>query len=99
MSGGNKPTEAQKEATMMQPVAATKAHVNAVRGIDGVLRARRGTYVASHKIIFDVASGGTLSMALFRVNGVSRWCAGDSDDIVGFEAAESARTLIARAAH
>ena len=83
----------------MQPVAATAAHVNAVRNVEGVLRARRGTYVASHKIIFDVASGGTLSMALFRVNGVSRWCAGDSDDIVGFGAAESARKLIARAAH
>lgn len=84
---------------MMQPVAATAAHVNVVRNVEGVLRARRGTYISSHKILFDVAGIGTLSMALCRVNGVCRWCAGDSGDIVGFEAAESARTLIARAAH
>ncbi len=80
---------------MMQPVTATAAHVNAVRGVKGVLRARRGTYVASHKIIFDVAGIGTLSMALHRVNSVARWYEGDSDKAIGLGAAQRARKLIA----
>lgn len=79
---------------MMQPIAVTSEHVNAVRGVEGVLRARRGTYVASHKIIFDVVGIGTMSMALYR-DGVARWYEGDSDTILGFGAAQSARKLIA----
>lgn len=70
---------------MMQPIAVTAAHVNAVRGVEGVLRARRGTYVAGI---------GTLSMALYR-DGVARWSAGDSDEVIGFGPAQSARNLIA----
>ena len=79
---------------MMQPVTATAAHVNAVQGVEGVLRARRGTHLTSHKIIFDVAGIGTLSIALYR-DGVARWYAGDSDEVIGFGPAQSARNLIA----
>ena len=79
---------------MMQPIAVTSEHVNAVRGVEGVLRARRGTYVASHKIMFDVAGIGTLSMALYR-DGVARWYAGDSDEVIGFGLEQSVRKLIA----
>lgn len=79
---------------MMQPIAVTSEHVNAVRGVEGVLRARRGTHVTSHKIMFDVAGIGTMSMALYR-DGVARWYEGDSDTILGFGAAQSARKLIA----
>lgn len=79
---------------MMQPIAVTNEHVNAVRNVEGVLRARRGTYVASHKIIFDVAGIGTMSIALYR-NGRARWYAGDSDEVIGFGPAQSARNLIA----
>ena len=80
---------------MMQPVAAPASHVNAVRRVEGVLRARRGTYVASHKVILDVAGIGTLSMALYRVNSVARWYEGDSDTILGNDVTQSARNLIA----
>jgi len=79
---------------MMQPIAVTAAHVNVVRGVEGVLRARRGTYVASHKIIFDVAGIGTLSIALYR-DGVARWYEGSSDTILGFGLEQSVRKLIA----
>ena len=79
---------------MMQPVAASPAHVNAVRRVEGVLRVRRGTYVASHKIIFDVAGIGTLSIALYR-DGVARWYEGNSDTILGFGLEQSVRKLIA----
>lgn len=79
---------------MMQPIAVTSEHVNAVRNVEGVLRARRGTYVASHKIMFDVAGIGTMSMALYR-DGVARWYAEDSDEVIGFDVAQSARKLIA----
>lgn len=37
---------------------------------------------------------GTLSIALYR-DGVARWYAGDSDEVIGFGAAQSARNLIA----
>jgi|GEM_PF-3429852 hypothetical protein len=79
---------------MMQPVSVTSEHVNDVRQVEGVLRVRRGQYVSAHKIFFDVTGVGTLSMALYRGNGVARWYAGDSDEIVGFGAAASARRLI-----
>ena len=79
---------------MMQPIAVTAAHVNVVRGVEGVLRARRGTYVASHKIMFDVAGIGTLSIALYR-DGVAHWYEGDSDTILGFGLEQSVRKLIA----
>ena len=49
---------------------------------------------ASHKIIFDVAGIGTMSIALYR-NGRARWYAGDSDEVIGFGPAQSARNLIA----
>ena len=79
---------------MMQPIAVTAAHVNVVRNVEGVLRARRGTYVASHKIMFDVAGIGTLSIALYR-DGVARWDGGNSDTILGFGLEQSVRKLIA----
>lgn len=92
------PTETSPETgkgpAMMQPVAASAAHVNAVRRVEGVLRARRGTYVASHKIMFDVTGIGTLSMALYRA-GVARWYEGNSDTILGIDVTQSARNLIA----
>lgn len=70
---------------MMQPIAVTSKHVNVVRGVEGVLRARRGTYVA------DI---GTLSIALYR-DGVARWYEGNSDTILGFGLEQSVRKLIA----
>ena len=69
---------------MMQPIAVTAAHVNVVRGVEGVLRARRGTY----------AGIGTLSIALYR-DGVARWYEGSSDTILGFGLEQSVRKLIA----
>ena len=81
--------------TMMQPVAVTAAHVTAVRGVEDVLRARRGQYVSAHKLFFDVAGAGTLSMALYRVNGIVRWYESDRDDVLVFGADQSARKLIA----
>lgn len=36
-----------------------------------------------------------LAMALYRVNGITRWYESDSDDVLGFGAAQSARKLIA----
>lgn len=80
---------------IMQPIEVSTEHVTAVRGVEGVRRARRGGYVNSHKIFLDVPGAGTLTMALRRVNGVARWYEGDTGNVLGFGAARSARALIA----
>lgn len=79
----------------MQPIAVSAEHVNAVRGVKGVRRARRGGYVNAHKVFLDVPGAGRLTMALYRVNGVARWYEGDTDNVLGLGAARSARALIA----
>ncbi|QHO91939.1 hypothetical protein CWT12_12330 [Actinomyces sp. 432] len=79
----------------MQPITVTRQHLDAVRNVEGILRAHRGRYVSAHKIFLDAAGAGTMTMALYRDGSIARWYAGDTDEPLGLGAAESARKLIA----